>query len=67
MEIQAGFRERMSYLILCIIEIGTALLTFKGKYDNKKIKDLYEEFCDQEYPKIGEMESISGFVEYVRL
>ena len=28
---------------------------------------LYEEFCDQEYPRIGEMLGMTGFVDWLRL
>jgi hypothetical protein len=28
---------------------------------------LYEEFCDQEYPRLGEMLGMAGFVEWLRM
>ena len=28
---------------------------------------LYEEFCDQEYPRIGEMLGMAGFVDWLRM
>jgi hypothetical protein len=66
LDLQAGFRERLLYTFLSIVELGLAGIIYRNM-DRGKMLALYEEFCDQEYPRIGEMLGMAGFVDWLRL
>ena len=66
LDLQAGFRERVLYTLLSIVELGLAGLIYKNM-DRGKMLAVYEEFCDQEYPRVGEMLGMAGFVEWLRM
>jgi hypothetical protein len=65
LDLQAGFRERVLYTLLSILELGLAGIIYKKKGED--LLALYEEFCDQEYPRLGEMLGMAGFVEWLRM
>ena len=48
----AGYLERSLYLYQCIIERGLAFMLLPPLKD---IDKQYEEYCELEYPRIGEM------------
>jgi NRDE-2, necessary for RNA interference len=58
LEVSAGFKERAVALLHSLLEVSLARLK-NSKVPN--LLDLYEEFCDNEYPRIGEMRSYNGF------
>ena len=66
LDLQAGFRERVLYTLLSILELGLAGLLYNKKMGGDLLA-LYEEFCDQEYPRLGEMLGMAGFVEWLRM
>ena len=47
-----------------IFELSLAKLLHPKQSD---LQNLYEEFCDQEYPRIGEMHTFNGFLDYLKL
>ena len=65
LELQAGFKERVVSILHSLIEISLAKLMFPKKAS--EVTTLYEQFCDNEYPRIGEMKQYAGFIDYLRL
>ena len=59
-ERDCGYRERAVYMYQAVIERGLAQVM------GMDVRE-YEGFCDLEYPKIGEMKSFMGFIDYLKL
>ena len=56
--------ERVFYAYNALIELTVVKLTMKG---GDMLLQSYEEFCDNEYHKIGEMKGMRGFWDYLKL
>jgi hypothetical protein len=59
-DVEAGFQERSIYLLVTLIELSIANFC-------KKNTSKYKEYLSLEYPRLGEMYSYNGYLDYLRL
>jgi len=56
-----GYKEKSIAILLGILEINLVKQKYKNMVKNTEILMEYENFCNEELPKIGEISSIFGF------
>ncbi|TNV84993.1 hypothetical protein FGO68_gene7792 [Halteria grandinella] len=66
LEVSSGYQERAFYIIHSLFEISLASQLYP-KLSHSILSEGYNEFCENEYPKIGEMSTYKGFIDYLIL
>ena len=59
----AGYQDKAFFTYQILIELSHAKLTLGSKFNDAN----YDEFCELEYPHIGEMREYYGYLDYLKL